>query len=302
MVGCNADGSEKLPLLVIGKSLKPRCFKNVKKLPVEYRANKRAWMTSKIFTEWLVSLEKHFTSQKRKIVLIIDNCPAHPCDLKLMAIKLVFLPPNTTSVLQPCDQGIIQNLKFQYRKLLLRKYLATIEGKKDFCVNVLDACNLLRTAWNLVTPTTIQNCFAHARFILNSETEQPEENEIDPTLSEMFNRVSSVLNVSISLNEYVTVDENVTTAPVLTDTDIVETVQVDNCEGDDSDDELDTENDSENVPTATDMLSLLSRVGGRYFEANSEGEMFEHVDKLEQFVENKIVQNCVQKKITDYFK
>lgn len=48
VVGANTDGSEKLPLLVIGKSAKPRCFKNAK-VPVNYTANKKAWMTSKLF-------------------------------------------------------------------------------------------------------------------------------------------------------------------------------------------------------------------------------------------------------------
>lgn len=40
MVGANADGSEKLPLLAIGKYANPRCFKNVKELPVDYVNNK----------------------------------------------------------------------------------------------------------------------------------------------------------------------------------------------------------------------------------------------------------------------
>ena len=40
---------EKLPLLVIGKSANPRCFKNVKKLPLPYKSNKKAWMTAAIF-------------------------------------------------------------------------------------------------------------------------------------------------------------------------------------------------------------------------------------------------------------
>lgn len=42
----NMDGSEKLRLLFIGKSAKPRCFKNVKSLPVTYRNNKKSWMTT----------------------------------------------------------------------------------------------------------------------------------------------------------------------------------------------------------------------------------------------------------------
>jgi len=41
----NADGSEKLPLLVIGKSKKPRCFKHVKTLPAacKYDAQRKAY-------------------------------------------------------------------------------------------------------------------------------------------------------------------------------------------------------------------------------------------------------------------
>lgn len=47
LVGSNMDGSEKLPLFVIGKSLKPRCFKNAT-IPVDYTANSKAWMTGKL--------------------------------------------------------------------------------------------------------------------------------------------------------------------------------------------------------------------------------------------------------------
>lgn len=48
LVGSNMSGTEKLPLLVIGKSAKPRCFKN-KEPPVQYKANQKAWMTGKFF-------------------------------------------------------------------------------------------------------------------------------------------------------------------------------------------------------------------------------------------------------------
>jgi len=53
VIACNADGSEKLPLVFIGKSAKPRCFKG--KTPQAhgfyYRNNKKAWMTMVIFEE-----------------------------------------------------------------------------------------------------------------------------------------------------------------------------------------------------------------------------------------------------------
>ncbi|GBM70533.1 Tigger transposable element-derived protein 4 [Araneus ventricosus] len=74
----NADGSEKLPPLIIGKSKKPRCFKNVKTLPTKYLSNKKSWMTMPFFTDWLKGLDDKMLNQKRRMILFIDQCPAHP--------------------------------------------------------------------------------------------------------------------------------------------------------------------------------------------------------------------------------
>ena len=52
--------------------------------------------------------------EDRKILLLLDNGPAHP-QAKLNNIKLAFLPPNTTSLSQPMDQGIIQTMKLESR-------------------------------------------------------------------------------------------------------------------------------------------------------------------------------------------
>ena len=48
----NAVG-EKLPLFVIGKSTKPRCFKHIKQLPSRCRSQKKSWMDSILFEEWV---------------------------------------------------------------------------------------------------------------------------------------------------------------------------------------------------------------------------------------------------------
>ena len=76
LVGANMDGSDKLPLFVIGKSAKPRAFKNVAKVPVEYTSNKKAWMTGAIFEDWCRKLDRRMRLENRKIALLIDNCPA----------------------------------------------------------------------------------------------------------------------------------------------------------------------------------------------------------------------------------
>ena len=96
---------EKKKILVIGKSQSPRCFKNVKRLPVDYDSNKSAWMTSSIFASWLLKWDKDLRQRKRKILLLLDNCSAHNLEnVELSNIEVQFMPPNTTSVLQPMDQ------------------------------------------------------------------------------------------------------------------------------------------------------------------------------------------------------
>jgi hypothetical protein len=76
----NMSGSDKKKLLVIGKSAKPRCFKWLKmdSLPVEYCASKNAGMISEIFKKWLMRWDVALQRKSRKVLLILDNCTAHP--------------------------------------------------------------------------------------------------------------------------------------------------------------------------------------------------------------------------------
>ena len=51
LVACNQDGTDKLPLLVIGKYAKARCFRgsNMDLIPVTYKSQKKAWIDSVLF-------------------------------------------------------------------------------------------------------------------------------------------------------------------------------------------------------------------------------------------------------------
>jgi hypothetical protein len=83
-----SDVSDKQVPIVI--SPKPRCFKNVKKLPTKYHTNGKAWMTTKIFCSFLHSLDMQMQSQNRQIILFADNCAAHPKDTSLLRnVKVV---------------------------------------------------------------------------------------------------------------------------------------------------------------------------------------------------------------------
>ena len=63
-------------------------------------------------------LKDYCTSQGLpfRILMVLDNAPAHPHVLQDLHynIKFVFLPPNTVSLLQPMDQGVIQMFRAHY--------------------------------------------------------------------------------------------------------------------------------------------------------------------------------------------
>ena len=120
----------KLKMFVIDKSKKLQCFKTVKQLSCQYRAQKKRWMTGVLFEEWVRKLDSCIRAQSRKVVPLIDNCPAHPEIKNLTNINLIFLPPNTTSVLQPMGQGVIRSLKAHYRKKVVRLFIKAVESNK----------------------------------------------------------------------------------------------------------------------------------------------------------------------------
>ncbi len=154
---CNVDGSDKLPLLVIGKYENLRCFKNVNRnsFGCKYRSNPKAWMTQVIFLEWLKGFDARMA--RRNVLLIMDNCSAH---ISLMQFAYVvtlrnttvfYLPPNTTSKIQPCDTRIIRSLKAYYRRRFNRLLIQCLQDKvaDPKKIDVLEVMHIVVAAWNM---------------------------------------------------------------------------------------------------------------------------------------------------------
>ena len=150
----------RLPLLAIGKSKNSKWFKNVKSLLCQYKAEPKSWIDTEIFTDWIKHLDWKFLAQNVKVAFIVDNCPAHPGVPRLANIDLNFLPRNTTSVLQPMDQGVIQSLKAKYRTKVMCKYINAVNSDKELPnVTILDVMIMVEQSWSTVPDTTIINCF-----------------------------------------------------------------------------------------------------------------------------------------------
>jgi hypothetical protein len=212
---CNGDGTHKLKPLVIGTSEKMRCFKNVKiqSLGCEYYWNKKAWMTSKIFSVWLRNFDIEMRRRNRKIVLLLDNFSGHSATPEvsfpvLENIDLLYLPPNTTSRLQPLDAGIIKSFKAHYRRrqtqhilnrmedierarqrdmhdgiLNIQRTRTTMPEKPDdpAFMTVKDAMQLTVEAWSDVQGgegRTIHNCFRKCNIRTDDEAQEVLEEDL----------------------------------------------------------------------------------------------------------------------------
>ncbi|GBN00452.1 hypothetical protein AVEN_85520-1 [Araneus ventricosus] len=77
------------------------------------------------FDEFVPKVEKHLEEKKlpRQALLLIDIAPSYPEveDLKSGNIKTIFVPAYVTSLIQPMDQGVINDLKLKYQKFILTR-------------------------------------------------------------------------------------------------------------------------------------------------------------------------------------
>ncbi|XP_042230039.1 tigger transposable element-derived protein 7-like [Homarus americanus] len=196
---CYANGMHCLKLAVVGKSMHPRVLKEcMRQLPVIYYHSKNTRFNCEIFDDWLL---KHFIPDVRKYqeevmkldsedikaILQIHNVPAHPSAEKLISsngkIHALFLPPNTTSIIQPMDQGVIVSCKRLYQRGYLDEVLVVLEDEDDDVNNTRGICTLANikkynlksaifnfaAAWKDVKISTLDNSWK--KLLLDTEPE-----------------------------------------------------------------------------------------------------------------------------------
>ena len=180
MILCvNSTGTCKIPIAVIGTAAAPRCFKG--KPPLTYLSQSSAWLDADIAQAWFNKIFlpniRRFTAEP--VLLIWDNFKAHDLGTHSDSqVKTVFLPANKTSLLQPLDQGIIENVKRLYRRtvvesifknlncleamrFLSKKKPAGTRGLDDGCLpNARDVLTIVNRVWiDEVQQPAIVNCW-----------------------------------------------------------------------------------------------------------------------------------------------
>lgn len=170
----NASGDFMTKPMFINRSLNPRCMKQCNKnnLPVYWRANKKSWMTASLFNDWFYhcfvpDVENYLKKNNLafKVLLLLDNAPSHSTDLSHSNVQIEFLPPNTTSLLQPLDQGIIAVFKAYYIRKSFEVILEKMESAnitvkevwKQF--TILNSVEIVDASLKEIRPSTLKACW-----------------------------------------------------------------------------------------------------------------------------------------------
>ncbi|XP_067389653.1 major centromere autoantigen B [Emydura macquarii macquarii] len=318
LVCANLDGSDKRPLLMIGKSKRPRCFpKDFSKLPLSYVSAANAWMTREIFSYWLKKWDRQLRLQSRKICLLLANCSAHPQGVVLTNIQLEFLPPNATSSLQPMNQGVIKNMKGHYQAKMANRIIVALAADPSTdipsvlkTVNLLACVHLLAEAWQDVKPTTISKSFRKGKFVVPVEGVQDEDIE---EFDDPLNDVPLPVNMETEhLVAAVVADEDLLTFGELTNEELLSAAAAARPEKQACLDEMyhhqednqESEDDFDEVPppTNSELLKALNMLR-RFSQLEGLGDrVYRSLWDIESHLQNKIVTEKKQSKLTGLFR
>ena len=156
-------------------------------------------MTADLFDQYLDWFNSTMIARDRKAVLLVDNCPAHKTAREYSHVKVVFLPANTTSIMQPCDQALrSQRIGEIYKEIRQTNPFDPLSKNEtaQLSLDVLDAIKCSVRAWDSVTKESIQNCWKTAGIIPGRRADNVPENseggdsslpeiESSPELSEL---------------------------------------------------------------------------------------------------------------------
>ncbi|MEE6460213.1 hypothetical protein FKM82_000895 [Ascaphus truei] len=160
LLGSNAAGDFKLKPLLVYLAENPRAFKGYAKntRPVIWKSNRKTWVTGSLFEDWfqhqfIPAVQLYCMNQNLdfKAFLLLDNAPGHPVylDDHHPNVMVVFMSPNTTSLIQPMDQGATD-----------------VEGGptlKEFWkgYNILHAVRNIGEAWNEVKQSNLNGVWCN---------------------------------------------------------------------------------------------------------------------------------------------
>ncbi|XP_001604398.2 jerky protein homolog-like [Nasonia vitripennis] len=277
----NADGSLKLPLVVLGKSVKSTTLMNLQNsLPVFYAHQTTLWIDSDVLNEWF---DNEFTprvteflkarSLPLKAILIAENVPTDAFQNRPTSeLQIHLILHNLSLVIGPMDNESLESIKMNYEHKLLRSIISAQDDGETMAdhlqkINLRDFIYWISNAWDEVKPSTIVKCWKK----LLADNEESNEvffddpQEVNPAvIQDMLRRINDYRDISAD-DVAKWIAENHETSRISIDNHIIEIVVKDTNE--------DLVDDAENMCEENKTLTAAEAMNGlndaiRFFEQN----------------------------------
>lgn len=281
----NMSGSEKLPVLTIGKLQNPLCISHIKSSPINYECSKQASMNPDIFESWLKKLDDKFSRENRKIALIInDDRNQRKIKENMKAIKVYVIPSNLASAFQPMDQGIIKCFKYFYRKNAVLKFISSLNNSKTIKTSMLNCIRDVHMSWENVSPSVISGSFRKAGFFKNnngdiSDLTSPIDSE---SIQEEWRQLKELSHIpsDMTFESYVNIDENFMLLTHISDNEIINELLYG-----DKESENDEDSKSHYIPSLNEV-SFASENIRHFIESreNVPNSVFQAIAHIDQYL------------------
>ena len=242
----------------------------------------------------------------------------------------MYLPPNTTTILQPMDQGVLESMKRRYKKAMLQKLLLEDEEGRSVVefvknINIKDVVYMLAAAWDDIPSTTLLKSWnkllsfnsspesssdtsASTPAHTDDQSSSPDEPE-PPTppvscksLAQQLNLNLSNKDLSIDVEAWLSDDNNDPGYQLLTDDEIIQQVRNEESD-DDSNDEEEGDEVSSSIPINAEVADMLDKCLLLY-EQQEESTATSTIllKKIRDLAASKRYNNLKQLKLQSFFK
>lgn len=214
MACSNADGSLKLPLVVLGKSVKSTTLMNLQNsLPVFYAHQTTLWIDSDVLNEWF---DNEFTprvteflkarSLPLKAILIAENVPTDAFQNRPTSeLQIHLILHNLSLVIGPMDNESLESIKMNYEHKLLRSIISAQDDGEAMAnhlqkINLRDFIYWISNAWDEVKPATIVKCWK--KLLADNEERNEglyydEPQEVNPAvIHDLLRRINDYRDIS----------------------------------------------------------------------------------------------------------
>lgn len=203
LLGGNVAGFKVKPYCIYTPENSP-AFKNTSKhtLPVHLRSSVRGSMTEALFEDWFLTC---FIPQVReyclensipfKVLLLLVSTRGHPVHIDDLHpnVKVIYLPPNTSAILQPMDQGAMATFKALYLRATFTQAVAATEDQDvtlcDFWkqYNILQCIENCDAAWGEVTAQCMNEIW---KKCLSRYVHELKGSEVAQEMNEIVEKIS----------------------------------------------------------------------------------------------------------------